>query len=79
MLFNYIIDVSRIIISKNKFRYDSNRISGMERVNFSKGWRNNYLLSSKLGYDHKKIFQNITVDETLPKNKKLKLDKYNII
>ena len=42
---------------------------------FSQGWRNNYLISGKLGYGHKKRFQNTTVDETLPKVKKLKLDK----
>ena len=38
---------------------------------------NNILVNGKLGYDHKIFFQNMNVEETLPKKKKLKLDKSN--
>ena len=69
--------IFRVIISKNKFRYNIYRISGTEMHQFSQGWRNNYLVSGKPGYNHKKRFQNMTVDETLPKNNKVKYDKSN--
>ena len=70
-LLNLIIDAFRVIISKNTFRYDVYRISATERDHFFQGWRNNYLASGKPGYDYKKRFQNMAVDETLPKNKKI--------
>ena len=66
---------SQLFFSINKFRYDSNRISGTVMDHFPQGWRNNDLVSGKLGYIHNKRLQNIAVDETLPKKKKLKLDK----
>ena len=76
-LLNLTTDIFRAICPKNKFRYDSNIISVTESDCFSQGWRNNFIFSGKLGYDHKKRFQNMTVDETWLKNKKLKLDKSN--
>ena len=70
--FNLIIDIVRVICPINKFRYDSKIISGTERDNFPQIWRNNYFLSGNIGYAHKKRFNKIIVDETLP-NKKLNL------
>ena len=48
----------------------------MERDRFLKN-RYNYYVSGKPGYNHRKRFQNMTVDETLTKNKKMKYDKSN--
>ena len=76
-LFNLTIDIFRVICPNKKFRYDSNRMSITKRDRFSQEWRNSFLLSGKLGYDHKKSFQNMTIDETSPKSLKVKLDKYN--
>ena len=48
-----------------------------EYCRFVSGLGNNFIVSGRNGYDHKKRFTHITADETPPKRKRLIPDKSN--